>query len=567
MRSRANSSRDLSAILRNAMIVPPKKQTTVYWYEALSFSRDFSKEELITFLTSKGHWIYPEESLFTISAFLFPKLYDYLLDRLAQLDLNQEELIKLFFAPGEEKSNNIIISILNHWTMATDSTLSAPLKNMNIDSLKKTFDFLCPRLNHEVLIAEISPVAKLLILPGDSVDFLRECVESLSRNNASHQKFLTNCVNYHGSSLIFKMALAKNYKLMSYLAEVADDLPKKQIDSWPKLAERVELSDDPIVISELDAYFPVCIDSDKEKTLPLFWAVKKGFVKLVQQLLSMGVDINTSYENETALVVAIKSHQHACLEYLLASKASFKSIGIDFSAYYTPLLIAIRLKDLRACELLVAAGEDPCRDFYQNLIFNQDMLGYVASFGSLEILVYLQTKGVQGNVSAALRTALMYRQPITLIQFLMAQGAVVDASLLHDAINGEYPEAVNLILSCGVDPNERVAGETALEKAQRIGNADLIWVLEKNFTERFFKQWVAFCFMFCKQADPNVSGKLVADLFLDKWLLPGSMRPERVYLNCARIFDRVSKSYQDHPTQREPRKPLWRSLGQNLGWR
>ena len=198
----------------------------------------------------------------------------------------------------------------------------------------------------------------------------------------------------------------------------------------------------------LDARRLKLMDRDIGATA-LFLAVEKGFVQMVEALLSLGIDINSKDTlGQTALHRATRRKDEEMIRLLLKSGADVECKDDD---YQTPWSANLRCNNSDILQILLNAGADPSTRGQQGV----SELYTAAKDGDTQIVKYMLKSGTNPSIQTEYGWA-----------------------PLHWAASNGHVDCVKLLLEAGAEPNtvsdQRV---TPLDLATRANQKVVIEVL------------------------------------------------------------------------------------------
>ncbi|XP_057319242.1 ankyrin-3-like [Microplitis mediator] len=88
---------------------------------------------------------------------------------------------------------------------------------------------------------------------------------------------------------------------------------------------------------------------------PLFVAVEKNCYKMTERLIERGANINTIYNNQTALIIAVEKENMKIVKLLIRNKAD---INVEIAAAQTALHLAVLQDNYEFTEFLISSGAD-----------------------------------------------------------------------------------------------------------------------------------------------------------------------------------------------------------------
>jgi ankyrin repeat protein len=252
--------------------------------------------------------------------------------------------------------------------------------------------------------------------------------------------------------------------------------------------------------------------ADGAGSTALMHAASSGTLAIMQALLAAGADVNAS-NGRSATALHWAAADAAKVELLLRSGAAVNAktvedrtplyaaatmpngapamrllieAGADVNAATivgaTPLFPAVNAS-AEATKLLLDNGADPnqvARSGVTPIMFTRDA----------EVVALLVASGADVRARSKVgETALMdaaARGDLTAAKLLLERGADVNATdhrgytplILASAHDGEAPELVRLLLSCGADCNAKAEGESALSLAARRGETEVTRILQ-----------------------------------------------------------------------------------------
>ena len=135
-------------------------------------------------------------------------------------------------------------------------------------------------------------------------------------------------------------------------------------------------------------------DEDGNEMTPLMFACKYDRKKIVEALVSKGVDVNVQIGEHSALEIACTNSAYSCFKYLLSKGASpHESYEPDLK---TILHVACDFDKLKFVKLLVEKGADVNATTANYMT----PLHYACRSGSYEIASYLISKGADPQIES-----------------------------------------------------------------------------------------------------------------------------------------------------------------------
>jgi ankyrin repeat protein len=206
-----------------------------------------------------------------------------------------------------------------------------------------------------------------------------------------------------------------------------------------------------------------------KKFLPA--AVKSGNIKIVETILSTGIDVNSRFNNgfDSLLLIAVREGNLQMTRFLLENEADARrSPEILYAAVTTGNLQLVRL-------LYDSGARDEIRDVWTA---NKTALQSAASKGQIDIVKFLLSRGADVNADAG-------RNGETVLQAAASTGIwkLVELVLEHDpndllaavvtSINAGHDEIAMALIHRSIDL-DRPSGQTPLQAASSRGNEELV---------------------------------------------------------------------------------------------
>jgi ankyrin repeat protein len=209
-----------------------------------------------------------------------------------------------------------------------------------------------------------------------------------------------------------------------------------------------------------------------KKFLPA--AVKSGNIRMVETILSTGIDINSRFNNrfDSLLLVAVREGNLQMTKFLLEHKADARrDPGILHAAVTTGNLQLVRL-------LYASGARDGTRYKWS---MGQNALHSAASKGQIDIVEFLLSQGMNVNAVTGRNGETVLQAAAStgiwdLVQLVLQQNPTdICAALVTSILAGHDEIAEALIYQC-IDL-DRPKGETPLQAASRRGNEELAKIL------------------------------------------------------------------------------------------
>lgn len=237
---------------------------------------------------------------------------------------------------------------------------------------------------------------------------------------------------------------------------------------------------------------------------PFVKAAQEGNISEVENLLKAGELVNqTTIGNQTPLHLAAAEGQDEMVKWLLLHEANPLAqdqngkTPADFAKAQgysqTAKIILDYTKFLLNINQAMDAGDT---ETLRNLLSQDErkyiVLHWAAQVGATQIAANEINSGANVNAQSIIGIAPLHKAIISgnveICQLIIDSGAdvnirdVYNNTPLYYAISYENSELVKLFIDSGADPNIRSVwgNETALDFAKRLGNAEIIALLEKS---------------------------------------------------------------------------------------
>ncbi|XP_057332096.1 serine/threonine-protein phosphatase 6 regulatory ankyrin repeat subunit B-like [Microplitis mediator] len=277
---------------------------------------------------------------------------------------------------------------------------------------------------------------------------------------------------------------------------------------------------------------------NQQKPTPLHKAVDKCDEKLVSYLLNKGINVNVNIMFwGTALHVAVKKNNSEIISQLINYGANINERQLLTG--WAPLHVAVQYDNKMAAELLIDKGADVNATCTSESGLDFTPLHIAAEKGSEKMVELLLNKMADVNALSQVDGTPLFKAAYTgntkIIKLLLAYGAEIDyivtksqyisQTALHAAILSRNPEAVRLLLRCGINISPvNFANESILHVAIYSRNKKIIQdLLESSIDINFV----------------NSDNKTILDYYIFDHSIIEQIKQHIVKLNAANFF--VSK--------------------------
>ncbi|XP_053593899.1 putative ankyrin repeat protein RF_0381 [Microplitis demolitor] len=242
--------------------------------------------------------------------------------------------------------------------------------------------------------------------------------------------------------------------------------------------------------------------TDDDGMTPIYLATEKGFLDIVQYLLSNGactdLPCTSNWKNGyTFLHLAAESGNKEILSLLLCDGANVNSKAINS---LTPLHLAAEKKHLRIVELLLDYGAFiDCTDT-SALRYGSTPLHFAVENGYAKIVEFLVKKGANVNVKPRGNDTLLFMAAkighLAIVQYFLKHGAHINGTCvdegktgytpLHIACKNNHKDVVEQLRSEGADSN-LIAKDNLTNKREEIVKLLIIYGADVNAKDRIGK--------------------------------------------------------------------------------